>query len=309
MLSPETLLDDVCGDDPQRVATALQAATGRGDELAPLIVARLEKTLVNPSLQSGEVYHYVGFLMFLAAEFHVTDAHVSLCAILRLDRDVVDGLVGDALTEGADCALAQTFGGDTAPLLGLVEDSAADAFARGAGLDALAKLWKRERFAREELLSLLSRLAQGLDPDEESDAEFADQLVDVAVQIGAAEIRDTILALYDRGLADPHFFEPEYTEEQLRPGVLPAHEARSLDRMIETAWEKGRRWYSFAPERAQAITRAAEIAVSEPPAAPLPAAERKPWTPPVPFRAPPKTGRNDPCPCGSGKKFKKCCGA
>jgi uncharacterized protein len=26
-------------------------------------------------------------------------------------------------------------------------------------------------------------------------------------------------------------------------------------------------------------------------------------------RAAPKVGRNDPCPCGSGKKFKKCCGA
>jgi uncharacterized protein len=26
-------------------------------------------------------------------------------------------------------------------------------------------------------------------------------------------------------------------------------------------------------------------------------------------RAEPATGRNDPCPCGSGKKFKKCCGA
>ena len=25
-------------------------------------------------------------------------------------------------------------------------------------------------------------------------------------------------------------------------------------------------------------------------------------------REEPKTGRNDPCPCGSGKKFKKCCG-
>ena len=24
---------------------------------------------------------------------------------------------------------------------------------------------------------------------------------------------------------------------------------------------------------------------------------------------PPKIGRNDPCPCGSGKKYKKCCGA
>ncbi|HCS73087.1 MAG TPA: hypothetical protein DIW17_04340, partial [Clostridiales bacterium] len=22
----------------------------------------------------------------------------------------------------------------------------------------------------------------------------------------------------------------------------------------------------------------------------------------------PKIGRNDPCPCGSGKKYKKCCG-
>jgi len=23
----------------------------------------------------------------------------------------------------------------------------------------------------------------------------------------------------------------------------------------------------------------------------------------------PKIGRNEPCPCGSGKKYKKCCGA
>lgn len=26
-------------------------------------------------------------------------------------------------------------------------------------------------------------------------------------------------------------------------------------------------------------------------------------------RVAPRTGRNDPCPCGSGRKFKKCCGA
>ena len=31
--------------------------------------------------------------------------------------------------------------------------------------------------------------------------------------------------------------------------------------------------------------------------------------PPVPLRVEPTTGRNDPCPCGSGNKFKKCCGA
>jgi len=30
--------------------------------------------------------------------------------------------------------------------------------------------------------------------------------------------------------------------------------------------------------------------------------------PPEPIRALPKVGRNDLCPCGSGKKYKKCCG-
>ena len=29
---------------------------------------------------------------------------------------------------------------------------------------------------------------------------------------------------------------------------------------------------------------------------------------PTPKRAPAKVGRNDPCPCGSGLKYKKCCG-
>jgi SWIM/SEC-C metal-binding protein len=29
--------------------------------------------------------------------------------------------------------------------------------------------------------------------------------------------------------------------------------------------------------------------------------------PPQPYRAEETVGRNDPCPCGSGKKFKKCC--
>jgi SWIM/SEC-C metal-binding protein len=30
--------------------------------------------------------------------------------------------------------------------------------------------------------------------------------------------------------------------------------------------------------------------------------------PPTPLRHPVKVGRNDPCPCGSGLKYKKCCG-
>ena len=30
---------------------------------------------------------------------------------------------------------------------------------------------------------------------------------------------------------------------------------------------------------------------------------------PPPVKAEPRAGRNDPCPCGSGKKFKRCHGA
>lgn len=35
----------------------------------------------------------------------------------------------------------------------------------------------------------------------------------------------------------------------------------------------------------------------------------KAWRSSKTVRKDPKVGRNDPCPCGSGKKFKKCCGA
>jgi len=41
----------------------------------------------------------------------------------------------------------------------------------------------------------------------------------------------------------------------------------------------------------------------------LPGEDDPPLPPPVePIRSDKKPDRNDPCPCGSGKKYKKCCG-
>jgi len=41
----------------------------------------------------------------------------------------------------------------------------------------------------------------------------------------------------------------------------------------------------------------------------LPGADDEPLPPPVEtIHAGDKPGRNDPCPCGSGKKYKQCCG-
>ena len=41
----------------------------------------------------------------------------------------------------------------------------------------------------------------------------------------------------------------------------------------------------------------------------LPGEDETPLPPPVePINADSKPKRNDPCPCGSGKKYKSCCG-
>lgn len=41
----------------------------------------------------------------------------------------------------------------------------------------------------------------------------------------------------------------------------------------------------------------------------LPGEDEDPLPPPVkPIQSGKDVGRNDPCPCGSGKKYKKCCG-
>ncbi len=42
----------------------------------------------------------------------------------------------------------------------------------------------------------------------------------------------------------------------------------------------------------------------------LPGEDEEPLPSPVdPIQAGKKPGRNDPCPCGSGKKYKQCCAA
>jgi preprotein translocase subunit SecA len=41
----------------------------------------------------------------------------------------------------------------------------------------------------------------------------------------------------------------------------------------------------------------------------LPGEDEEPLPPPVePIHSAEKPGRNEPCPCGSGKKYKQCCG-
>jgi len=311
VLAPEALLDEVCCDDPERVAAALQAAHGRGDELVPGIIVRLQRVLAEAAADTDDDGPLIGFLFHLAAEFKATATHALIAQILRLGDDAVYELLGEIVTADGGKILADTYGGDPAPLIDLVEDQAAGAFERGAGLHALAILVHRGVYPRQDLLALMLKLAARLQTETKQDGTMADQLVLNAVRLQAQEIRGTILGLYERGLADEMFYESEYTDRALEAGAPPVPETHELDDRIESAWETLRHWAFFT-----------EKPDDDPP---LPDLESDdfatdvesegefdttllPPSPTTPYRAPPKVGRNEPCPCGSGKKFKKCCG-
>ena len=106
---------------------------------------------------------------------------------------------------------------------------------------------------------------------------------------------------YDEGLIDPGFIGPEefdHVETEPRGGPIARFRqdhAPFTDVARETRW-----WNSFYQARKAQQTEA-ESELFEG----LEPADYREFQP---YIAPPKTGRNEPCPCGSGKKFKKCCG-
>ncbi len=306
-MNADELLDDICSDVPVRVAAAFQAAHGQGDELTPRIIERFERVLAASREPGNESVPYVGFLFFLAAEFRSHAAHPLMVQLLRMPEDLVDRAIGDGLTEGVSTALADTCPGSIDGLLGLIDDGAAGPFARGAGLTALAMLWKRGVLSREEMLGQLLRVAALLDPESENDALVGNAVVDTAVRMNAHEIRSSILGLYERGLADEMYYESEYTAKHLLPGATPAHEEACLNRTIDDAWAEVKGWACFTSD---ANRERPFLPPTEPmPHPPTGASDwDKKYAPLTPFRASPKIGRNEPCPCGSGKKYKKCCG-
>ncbi|MDQ0390234.1 UPF0149 family protein [Labrys monachus] len=87
-----------------------------------------------------------------------------------------------------------------------------------------------------------------------------------------------------------------------RPEVAGAY--RGLMELIEISSDKS----TLPPKKIERLTLAAHDAIG-PYVDRLNAARRGEAAPPAPFAAAAgRVGRNDPCPCGSGRKYKKCCG-
>jgi len=77
---------------------------------------------------------------------------------------------------------------------------------------------------------------------------------------------------------------------------------------LESTWKYAKDWFD---KRSQPPAEREPLPERGPAAWPadIAPAPEPPFAPPIPIiNQSPKVGRNDPCPCGSGKKYKKCCG-
>ncbi|MDA7857874.1 SEC-C metal-binding domain-containing protein, partial [bacterium] len=154
------------------------------------------------------------------------------------------------------------------------------------------------------------------------------QLIGEAYQKREEEMGEEVLREIERvvvlQVVDARWKDHLYDMDQLRKGIgLRAYGQK--DPLIEYQKESSRAFdivqqstreevieYIFRIKVAPEFRPGAQAAVpTRPGPHPVPAQERKKMDSsqhPQTFAIPKKTGRNDPCFCGSGKKYKKCCG-
>jgi hypothetical protein len=117
----------------------------------------------------------------------------------------------------------------------------------------------------------------------------------------APELLEEVRQAYADGLIDSTVAHLEGIERDL---VAPKPWHREQHRIITDAIKEMEWWSSFHLDESWP-KKLPEAEVPLPLSAQPPPAK---YVTPQPFIREPKIGRNDPCPCGSGKKYKKCCG-
>lgn len=309
---------------------ALRAAVEQREAITPELIAALDRVSANPALyfgQDADSLHL--FAIYLLAEFRETRALDAFIRFFSLsDDDAMHKLTGDMVTENGAALLASVCGGDSAPLLRLVHDESADEFVRGAAIDGLLvqSIWgQRSRPAViADLRGLFASLPKPGDP------LVWGMLVGAVEDFNALELLPEVRQAFAGDLVEESFIaladiDPEAGHEQ--GGYLRMSSEESflafckrnppIDTVAECAswlcfggkdlapydfdddWDDDDEddWDILDDDDEDDVLEA--LGLTDTPYLDLP---------PAPYIAPPKVGRNDPCPCGSGKKYKKCCG-
>jgi hypothetical protein len=226
-------------------------------------------------------------------------------AFLRSDKERVEDLLSDAIGDTLPGILAGAFDGDLEPLLGLITDEAANQFVRGSALVTLALLTFDGRIARDFTEDFLARFERTGTP--ENDWVWHDWMLAVAL-LGFDRLTPRVKAVFSDGRI-PSWVDDETHYQEVLAAALerPDDASRFKDEgiwYIDDVLEALRR-YAFELGDEDLFESNEEDVFERG----MDEWSPSDWEPQTPARNPFRdVGRNDPCPCGSGKKFKKCCG-
>ena len=274
---------------------AMQQALARWDAEAPRLLGALADYAEGRD-RSEAAASAALHVIYLAAQQRERRAFPLLCRLAR-DEAALDAAIGDGLTEDFPGILAATFDGDLGRLQALILDAAADAMVRHAALEALTLLFATRALPMAQAEPCLRDLHDRLLRQEQVDDWVWVGWQQAVSMLGLAGLRAEAMALFRGGKIDQSIMGAKDFEADLRDGTEPG-----VNR-LELLEEQG-----VTPIGDVVALFAEWHRIREAEAARLAARAVRPDLPVTtavnPYR---DVGRNDPCPCGSGKKFKKCC--
>ncbi|WP_296643864.1 DUF1186 domain-containing protein [Roseinatronobacter sp.] len=278
---------------------ALMAAGQSREAMVPVFLEYIE-TLQSAEIDDLDDLDAFIFIFYLLAEWRETRAYRPLARLLRRDPVFLDMLLGDAITETSARVMAAVFDGDLQPIFDILLDGKADSFLRGEMFDTLAILALDNPDLRPRITQFLIDFFDLAGPDTSEDVWWA--WTECVAALGLENMETQVRAVFDSGLIahDHSRFEDfkgrlQATVDAGQPDWFTDMNSNTL--ITDTVAEL-ESWYCFSPEYLRKKAEGKLTPVSDL----MPRAGD-------PFNSVllGKTGRNDPCPCGSGRKFKKCC--
>lgn len=246
------------------------------------------------------------YAFYLLAQFRETHAYPLVYDIFSYDADTVDETFGDFTTEDLGRILASVSGGDVSLLKKLLENEDAYEFVRTATFDSWMCLLKAGKVKRAELIEYLKYLLQ---KDWEEESHICSSAALACLDIKALELLPLVEKKYQNNeidlmfLGDWNFFKKEIVT-QTRDRLDANSKYYNL---VDDTISELKSWnYSIEEiEPAKSVENTETVS-----AEPTFKQNQIAWDSDYDgtfVREIPKVGNNEPCPCGSEVKYKKCC--
>jgi hypothetical protein len=282
---------------------AIRAAQSNRDRIIPRLMQSLDGVV--QTIQPDEKGKTNGafFALFLLIEFRAAEAFDTIVRAVSLPGDLPSRLFGDAIHEVLPLAVPVMANDRLDDVLALIRNRKLGEFVRWAFVEGLVRLVRAEVRSRDEIVTILRQLLT--EAIENKDIEVITPVINSLIDLYPEEAYDEIKRAYDVGLADEFMLSFEDVERQIDCGKeRTLGELKRKPESIEDTVAELQRWAAFRPRPPKPASKPAHRELS-PPRAIVPAPQ-----PQTALRSSePRVGRNEPCPCGSGKKYKKCCGS